>query len=69
MQLISVRDQHVQLAGHAIQLRRDEPIVTEHCYKYPPESLASLLERSGWHVDNVYPDARGWMRLWVCSRT
>ena len=68
MHLVSLREQTVRIAGHAIALRRGEPIVTEHCYKYPPAVLASLLERAGWRVDEVLPDARGWMRLWVCTR-
>jgi dimethylhistidine N-methyltransferase len=68
MHLVSVRDQMVRLGGETIALRRDEPIVTEHCYKYSPAALASLLERAGWRVDDVFPDARGWMRLWMCTR-
>lgn len=68
MHLVSTRDQVVQVGGARIALRRDEPIVTEHCYKYRPAALASLLERAGWRVDDVFADARGWMRLWVCTR-
>lgn len=68
MHLVSRRDQRVTIAGHTFALERDEPIVTEHCYKYPPAVLEALLARSGWHVEEVYRDVRGWMRLWVCSR-
>lgn len=68
MHLLSTRDQRVRIGDRTVAFRRDEPIVTEHCYKYPPAVLASLLTRSGWRVENVYPDARGWMRLWVCAR-
>jgi dimethylhistidine N-methyltransferase len=68
MHLVSLRDQRVHIGGTVIGLRRDEPIVTEHCYKYRPEAVQALLARSGWRVDNVYADARGWMRLWVATR-
>jgi dimethylhistidine N-methyltransferase len=68
MHLVSMRNQTVRLAGQTIAFRRDEPIVTEHCYKYPPAALASLLARSNWHVEDTFADARGWMRLWICTR-
>jgi uncharacterized SAM-dependent methyltransferase len=68
MHLVSLRDQTVHMRGKAIALRKDEPIVTEHCYKYRPEVLSALLARAGWRVDHVLPDARSWMRLWICTR-
>jgi dimethylhistidine N-methyltransferase len=68
MQLVSSRDQRVHVAGDVIELRRGESIVTEHCYKYPPSVLQSLLGRAGWHLRDIFVDHRDWMRLWWCVR-
>jgi uncharacterized SAM-dependent methyltransferase len=59
----------VQVGELAVELARGEPIVTEHCYKYRPEVLEALLARSGWRVARVFADPRGWMRLWLCTRS
>jgi L-histidine Nalpha-methyltransferase len=68
MHLVSRRRQTVQLAGEPIQFERGEPIVTEHCYKHPPEVLAALLGDAGWNVRQVFADPRGRMRLWLGER-
>jgi L-histidine N-alpha-methyltransferase len=68
MHLVSRRRQVVQLAGEAILLERGEAIVTEHCYKHPPEVLAALLDSAGWRVGQVFADPHGRMRLWLGER-
>jgi dimethylhistidine N-methyltransferase len=68
MHLVSRRRQIVHVAGEPIHLARGEPIVTEHCYKHPPEALAALLGESGWQVRQVFADPRGRMRLWLGER-
>jgi dimethylhistidine N-methyltransferase len=68
MHLVSRRRQTVELAGVPIQFERGEPIVTEHCYKHPPDVLAALLGEAGWQVRQVFADARGRMRLWLGER-
>jgi dimethylhistidine N-methyltransferase len=65
MHLVSRRRQVVQVAGEAIQLERGEPIITEHCYKHPPDVLAGLLAGAGWQVREVFADPLGRMRLWL----
>lgn len=68
MHLVSTRDQRVRVAGETFALAAGEPIVTEHCYKYAPATIAALLADAGWQVREVFVDPRGWMRLWLASR-
>ena len=68
MHLVSRRRQVVHVAGEAIPLERGEAIVTEHCYKHPPDVLADLLGSSGWRVRQVFADPLGRMRLWLGER-
>jgi L-histidine N-alpha-methyltransferase len=65
MHLVSRRRQVVHVAGEPVRFERGEPIVTEHCYKHPPEVVAGLLDDSGWRVRQVFIDPRGCMRLWL----
>jgi len=68
MHLVSTRAQRVQIDGRELVLEAGEPIVTEHCYKYPVPVLEALLGRAGWRVREVFADPRGWMRTWLCER-
>jgi dimethylhistidine N-methyltransferase len=68
MHLVSRRRQVVHISGEPIQFERGEPIVTEHCYKHPPDVLAALLGEAGWRVRQVFADPRGRMRLWLGER-
>jgi L-histidine Nalpha-methyltransferase len=67
MHLVSRRRQVVQVAGEPIQLERGEAIVTEHCYKHPPDVLAQLLGAAGWQVRETFVDPLGRMRLWLAE--
>jgi L-histidine Nalpha-methyltransferase len=68
MHLVSQRAQRVRVAGEEIAFAEGEPIVTEHCYKYPPHVIEGVLARAGWKVREVFADPRGWMRLWLGER-
>jgi dimethylhistidine N-methyltransferase len=68
MHLVSACDQRVRVAGERFRFARGESIVTEHCYKHPPDVLEDVLARSGWQVVEMFPDPCGWMRLWLCER-
>lgn len=68
MQLVSRRRQTIVVAGERVELERGEPIVTEHCYKHSPEALATILDASGWHVRQVFPETGARMRLWLAER-
>jgi dimethylhistidine N-methyltransferase len=68
MHLVSRRRQRVEVAGETIWFDRGEPIVTEHCYKHPPDTITALLDDAGWHVRQVFPDPHNRMRLWLAER-
>jgi dimethylhistidine N-methyltransferase len=68
MHLVSRRRQVVRVAGEPIRFERGEAIVTEHCYKHPPEAMAALLAGAGWRVAQVFADPDGRMRLWLAER-
>ncbi|HTL31705.1 MAG TPA: L-histidine N(alpha)-methyltransferase [Kofleriaceae bacterium] len=68
MHLVSRRKQTVTVAGERFELDRGEPIVTEHCYKHPPEVLEAILRDSGWHTTQQFVDAACRMRLWLAVR-
>lgn len=58
MHLVSQRRQRVRVATSWIELEENEPIVTEHCYKFDPDQFASLAAESGFDVAGVWLDAR-----------
>ena len=68
MHLVSRRRQVVEVAGEPIRFERGEAIVTEHCYKHPPEALAALLASAGWRASRTFADPEGRMRLWLAER-
>jgi L-histidine Nalpha-methyltransferase len=68
MHLVSRRRQTVFVGGEPVAFERGEAIVTEHCYKHRPETLATLLAGAGWQVRDVFVDPQGRMRLWVAAR-
>jgi dimethylhistidine N-methyltransferase len=65
MHLVSRRCQTVTVAGHAIELDRGEPIITEYCYKHDPAAMQALLVAAGWRVRDSYADPQGRLRLWL----
>jgi dimethylhistidine N-methyltransferase len=67
MHLVSRVAQHVRVGGEIVAFARGEPIVTEHCYKHPPQVLEALLARAGWAVRRVYVGAPHPMRLLFCD--
>ncbi len=67
MHLVSRRRQTVFVAGEAFELEREEPIVTEHCYKHRREALGALLAGAGWQVRQVFADPDQRMHLWLAS--
>ena len=60
MRLISTRPQTVSIAGEHLSFEADEPIITEHCHKYTPDSFADLAAAAGWSGRQTWTDARGY---------
>jgi L-histidine N-alpha-methyltransferase len=57
MHLTSRRHQEVSIGGVSLSLRKGEPIVTEHCYKYHPRQFRRLAEAAGYASSEVWLDA------------
>jgi len=62
MHLESKREQHVQIPAAHIDLDfvKGETIHTENSYKFTHEALRTLLEDSGFDVEQTWTDRRGW---------
>ena len=60
MRLISIRPQTVLIAGERLSFAADEPIITEHCHKYTPDSFADLAAAAGWSGRRTWTDAKGY---------
>jgi dimethylhistidine N-methyltransferase len=63
MHLVSLRNQVVRVAGHAIRFAHGETIHTENSYKYSPERFAALAEAAGWHSVELWTDPAGLFSL------
>lgn len=59
MHLVSARRQrvHVPRSGLTLDLEAGEPIWTESSYKYCPDDLVGLVERTGFRCDAQWVDA------------
>jgi dimethylhistidine N-methyltransferase len=60
MHLVSVRAQSVHIAGESVEFAAGERLVTEHCYKYTPDSFASQARAAGWTPRRSWSDPRGY---------
>jgi dimethylhistidine N-methyltransferase len=67
MHLVSRRHQSVRVADEVFELAPGEAIVTEHCYKHPPEAMRALLASAGWEVRRVFIDPDRRMHLWLAA--
>jgi len=63
MRLISLERQTVEIAGKLISFEADEPIVTEHCHKYTPESFAAQAAEAGWIARQTWADPRPYFHV------
>jgi dimethylhistidine N-methyltransferase len=56
MNLISARDQSVQIAGHRFNFEAGEKIITEFSYKHTPEGFSKMAEAAGFALDKIWTD-------------
>ncbi|MGH7428087.1 MAG: L-histidine N(alpha)-methyltransferase [Candidatus Methylomirabilaceae bacterium] len=58
MHLVSLRDQRVRIGrlGLEVELREDETVHTENCYKFSQAGMESLLARHGFQVLSRFTD-------------
>jgi L-histidine Nalpha-methyltransferase len=63
MHLVSRRLQRVPVDGTAFVFARDEPIVTEHSYKYTIGQFRELAAKSGFEVLRHWTDEHRWFSV------
>ena len=56
MNLISARDQRIQIAQHQFNFEAGEKIITEFSYKHTPEGFTKLAEAAGFSLDKMWTD-------------
>ena len=56
MRLISETAQQVSIGGEIISFAAEEPIITEHCHKYTPETFARQALEAGWVERRTWTD-------------
>ena len=58
MNLVSQRDQAVQIDDHHFAFEAGEKIITEYSYKHTPEGFANLARAAGFELDKIWTDDR-----------
>ncbi len=59
MRLVSCIAQRVAIAGHRLEFRAGEHIVTEYSHKYADDEFAALATSAGWQPERVWHDDAG----------
>jgi L-histidine N-alpha-methyltransferase len=59
MRLVSRVAQRVAIAGHTLEFRAGEHIVTEYSHKYTDDEFAALAASVGWQTEQVWHDDAG----------
>jgi dimethylhistidine N-methyltransferase len=68
MELVSQRDQVVQVGDARIPIARDEAITTEYSHKYSLEGFADMVAAAGFESQRVWTDPQGWFSVHYCTR-
>ena len=63
MHLVSLCAQTVRVAGERVEFTAGERLVTEHCHKYTPQSLAAQARAAGWTPRRSWTDSRGYFSV------
>lgn len=65
MHLVSLVEQSFQLGDYTITLEQGESIHTENSYKYNPQDFASLVTKSGWHIQQSWLAENGMFSMYL----
>jgi len=68
LELVSAREQVVNIGGRQIPFARDETIITEYSHKYTLEGFAAMAEVAGFRVDRAWVDPAQWFSVQYCVR-
>ena len=68
MELVSQRDQVVQLSDARIPIARDEAITTEYSHKYALDEFADMVSAAGFATQRVWTHPKGWFSGHYCTR-
>jgi dimethylhistidine N-methyltransferase len=68
MELVSQRDQVVQVSDARIPIARGEAITTEYSHKYALEEFADMVAAAGFATEKVWTDPKGWFSVHYCTR-
>jgi dimethylhistidine N-methyltransferase len=68
MHLISQSAQEVSIADEVVTFDAGEPIITEHCHKYTPESFARLVGAAGWAERDTWTDPARYFHVQYLER-
>ena len=68
MELVSQRDQVVEIGDVRIPIARDEAITTEYSHKYALEEFADMVAAAGFATARVWTDPKSWFSVHYCTR-
>ena len=68
MELVSQRDQVVEIGDVRIPIARDEAITTEYSHKYALEEFADMVAAAGFATAKVWTDSKSWFSVHYCTR-
>lgn len=68
MQLVSQRDQVVEIGDVRIPIARDEAITTEYSHKYALEEFGDMVAAAGFATVRVWTDPKDWFSVHYCTR-
>lgn len=68
MELVSRRDQVVNVDDARIPIARNETITTEYSHKYTLEEFGDMVSAAGFATEKVWTDPKRWFSVHYCTR-
>ncbi|MFB6262971.1 MAG: L-histidine N(alpha)-methyltransferase [Bradymonadaceae bacterium] len=65
LQLVSERDQRIEIGDEVVEFDEDEAIDTEYSYKYEPQTFRRRARRAGWRPATYWTDPEERFSFWV----